>query len=94
MIKGVFNNRPTKPKYIFIWDVQRVLDFIKVKCSDNKNFCQRNIIDIDYVEAKIHIHFKMALFNDRFFNEKKCVQIHYSLKNEILNKVIHSKHGL
>lgn len=36
LMKGVFNNKPSKPKYISIWAVQRVLDFIKESCSDNK----------------------------------------------------------
>ena len=29
LLKGMFNERPPQPRYIFIWDVQTVLDLVK-----------------------------------------------------------------
>jgi len=29
LMTGVFNERPPKPKYVFIWDVEQVLSYIK-----------------------------------------------------------------
>ena len=28
LFSGIFNNRPTEPKFNFIWDVKEVLDFL------------------------------------------------------------------
>ena len=32
LLSGVFNLRPPQPKYTFIWDVQTILEYIKVNC--------------------------------------------------------------
>ena len=29
LFSGIFNSRPPQPKYLFVWDVQEVLNFIK-----------------------------------------------------------------
>ena len=29
VMAGIFNSRPPQPRYIFVWDVQVVLNFIK-----------------------------------------------------------------
>ena len=54
-----------------------------------------DVLDVYYesLKAKMHLHFKMTFFNDPILI-KKCVQIHYSLRNKTLKKVFHSKHGL
>ena len=33
LLKGVFNERPPQPRYVFIWDIQTVLDFVECKWS-------------------------------------------------------------
>ena len=33
LLKGVFNERPPQPRYVFIWDIQTVLDFVKCHWS-------------------------------------------------------------
>ena len=33
LLKGVFNHRPPQPRYVFIWDIQTVLDFVKRQWS-------------------------------------------------------------
>ena len=33
LLKGVFNQRPPQRKYVFIWDIQTVLDFVKSQWS-------------------------------------------------------------
>ena len=35
LVSGVFNLRPPKPRYMFVWDVKQVLDFLKEKFGDN-----------------------------------------------------------
>ena len=33
LLKGVLNERPPQPRYLFIWDTQTVLDFVKCQWS-------------------------------------------------------------
>ena len=33
LLKGVFNERPPQPRYLFIWGNQTVLDFVKCQWS-------------------------------------------------------------
>ena len=33
LLKGVFNEHPPQPRYVFIWDIQTVWDFIKCQWS-------------------------------------------------------------
>ena len=35
LVSGVFDLRPPKPRYMFVWDVKQVLDFLKEKFGDN-----------------------------------------------------------
>ena len=35
LASGVFNLRPPKPRYMFVWDIRQVLDFVKGKFRDN-----------------------------------------------------------
>ena len=30
LLSGIFNSCPSQPKYLFVWDVQEVLNFIKL----------------------------------------------------------------
>ena len=36
LITSIFNNRPTKPKYIFVWDIETVFNYLS-KLLDNLN---------------------------------------------------------
>ena len=33
LLKGVFSERPPQPRYVFIWDIQTVLDFVECQWS-------------------------------------------------------------
>ena len=33
-ISGIFNNRPTEPKFNFVWDIKNVLDFLETMNSE------------------------------------------------------------
>jgi len=35
LVTGVFNKRPPQPRYNFIWDVQKVIDYIKSNLTEN-----------------------------------------------------------
>ena len=37
-LTGVFNFRPPQLRYLFTWDVQMLLEFIKNNWTDNNNF--------------------------------------------------------
>ena len=41
LVKGVFNTNPPKPRYVFIWDVQIVLDFMKKNWGDTKSLSHK-----------------------------------------------------
>ena len=46
---GVFNSNPPKPRYLFIWDIEKVLTFTK-RMPNNKELSDR------------HINLKLAIF--------------------------------
>ena len=35
LVSGIFNLRPPKPRYMFVWDIKQVLDFLKEQLGDN-----------------------------------------------------------
>ena len=43
LMTGVFNKNPPKPKYIFVWDVEKVLKYIKT-LSTNTEFSERTLL--------------------------------------------------
>ena len=43
LIQDVFNNWPPQPEYTFIWEVQRVLDFIKENWRNNKEIIDKEL---------------------------------------------------
>ena len=36
LMTGIFNNRPPKPRYTFVWDIETVLNYLS-KLPDNLN---------------------------------------------------------
>ena len=43
LLSGVFNERPPQPRYVFIWDVQVVLNFIKSNWPVSSNLSDKNL---------------------------------------------------
>ena len=37
LVKGIFNNRPHQPKYMFVWSVESVINYIKTKGKNSEN---------------------------------------------------------
>ena len=37
LVSGIFNNRPPQPRYIFVWSVESVINYIKTKWKNNEN---------------------------------------------------------
>ena len=37
LLSGVFNMNPPSPRYNFIWDVQQVLDYIRINLGEKVN---------------------------------------------------------
>ena len=44
LVSGVFDLRPPKPRYMFVWDVKQVLDFLKEKFGDNDQLSNKELI--------------------------------------------------
>ena len=42
LMTGVFNRNPPKPRYVFIWDIEQVLTFIR-EMPNNTELSDRNI---------------------------------------------------
>ena len=38
LLAGIFNQRPPQPRYVFIWDVEIVLQYIRTHWYDNSSF--------------------------------------------------------
>ena len=43
LVSGVFNLRPPKPRYMFVWDVKQVLDFLKEMFGDNDQLSNKEL---------------------------------------------------
>ena len=43
LVSGVFNLRPPKTRYMFVWDVKKVLDFFKEKFGDNDQLSNKEL---------------------------------------------------
>ena len=43
VLKGIFNNRPPKPRYPFIWDMQLVVDYIKQHWPRNNTLSDKEL---------------------------------------------------
>ena len=43
LIFGVFNLRPPKSRYMFVWDVKQVLDFVKEKFGDDDQLSNKEL---------------------------------------------------
>ena len=43
LVSGVFNLRPPKPRHMFVWDVKKVLDFLKEKFGDNDQLSNKEL---------------------------------------------------
>ena len=43
LVSGVLNLRPPKPRYMFVWDVKKVLDFLKEKFGDNDQLSNKEL---------------------------------------------------
>ena len=37
LLAGIFNQRPPQPRYVFIWDMAIVLQYIRTHCYDNSS---------------------------------------------------------
>ena len=44
MVSGVFDLRSPKPRYMFVWDVKQVLDFLEKKFGDNDQLSNKELM--------------------------------------------------
>ena len=41
LVSGIFNNRPPQPRYMFLWSVESVINYIKTKWKNNENLSEK-----------------------------------------------------
>ena len=82
-LKGVFNQRPPQPRYVFIWDIQTVLDFVK---------CQRSGCDLPDKVLTYKVVILMALSSASRASTIHHLDIRYMLRPE--GKFLFSFHKL
>ena len=57
LITEVFNNRPTQPKYNFIWDIQLVLDYLKKELPNNSDLSEKLLtFEVNVTGFDVSIH--------------------------------------
>ena len=42
-MSGIFNGRPPKPGYLFVWNVETVVQFIKSKWRNSEELSEKNL---------------------------------------------------
>ena len=42
-MSAVFNLRPPKQRYMFVWDIKQVLDFLKEEFEDNDQLSDKEL---------------------------------------------------
>ena len=53
LLSGIFNNRPTQPKFNFVWDVKNVLDFLETMNSEG--------LSVKELTLKLTMHLPLIL---------------------------------
>ena len=48
LLTDVFNQRPPLPHYIFVWDVEIVLIYLKTNMSDNSKLSDKDLTNKTY----------------------------------------------
>ena len=43
LVSAVFNLRPPKQRYMFVWDIEQVLDFLKEEFEDNDQLSDKEL---------------------------------------------------
>ena len=43
LVSGVFNLRPPKQRYMFVWDIKQVLDFLKEEFEGNDQLSDKEL---------------------------------------------------
>ena len=74
LVKGIFNNRPHQPKYMFVWSVESVINYIKTKGKNNENKSGK------YLTYKLVI--LMALTSASRASAMHCLDVRFMVKSE------------
>ena len=83
LLKGVFNERPPQPIYVFIWDIKTVLDFVK---------CQWSGCDLSDKVLSYKLVVLMALSPASGASAIHHLDVRYMLKTEV--KFVFTLHKL
>ena len=64
LVSKIFNNKPTQPRYAFVWSVESVISYIKTKWKNNENLSVKNLTYAlsrckvyGYIRGCLHRHF-------------------------------------
>ena len=74
VVSGIFNNRPPQPRYMFVWSVESVINFIKNKWKNNENLSEK------YLTYKLVI--LMVLTFASRASAMHCLDVRFMVKSE------------
>ena len=63
---GIFNNKPSKPRYMFVWSVESVINYIKTKWKKNENLSEK------YLTYKLVILIALSSASRAFVMQSCC----------------------
>ena len=73
LVSGIFNNRPPQPKYMFVWSVESVINYIKTNWKNNENLSGK------YLTYKLVI--LMALTSASRASAMHCLDVRFMVKS-------------
>ena len=62
LVSAVFNLRPPKLRYMFLWDVKQVLDLLKKKVGDNNQLSNKELTLKVTILLALEHHLEHQLF--------------------------------
>ena len=74
LVSTIFNNRPSQPRYMFVWSVELEINYIKTKSKNNENSSGK------YLTYK-HV-ILMALTSASRASAMHCLDVRFMVKSE------------
>ena len=74
LVSGIFNNRPPQPRYVFVWSVESVINYVKTKWKNNENLSEK------YLTYKLVI--LVALASASRASAMHCLDVRFMVKSD------------
>ena len=75
LVSGIFNNRPPQPRYVFVWSVESVINYIKTKWKNNENLSEK------YLTYKLVILVALLASASRT-SAMHCLDVRFMVKSD------------